>query len=158
VVTADVLAVVFTLAGLCLAVPAFQLVARALFPRVAQQSSLRFGRGLGRPLLVGLLALVPLSLPLMGIGVDVPAVRAAGVAWLGVLVGMALAGLTGLSQRVGESLGDPEEPWQAIARGAVALQLACLVPFLGWFVLFPALALMGLGATVLAMVGRLEAA
>ncbi|MEM6931321.1 MAG: hypothetical protein AAF602_30605 [Myxococcota bacterium] len=156
-VTADVLAVVFTLGGLFVAAPAFQLVARALWPRVAHQSTLRFARGLGRPFLVGLIVVGPLLVPLGALSVDVPPVRVAGVMWLGILIGLSLAGLTGLSQRVGDTLVETDDPSSALVRGAVALELACLVPFLGWFVLLPSLALMGLGTTVLALVGRLEA-
>ncbi len=155
-VTADVLAVVFTLGGLFVAVPAFQLVVRALWPRVAHQSTLRFARGLGRPFIVGLVVAAPLLAPVLAVTVDVPPVRLLGVTWLGVVLGLGLAGLTGLSQRVGESLVEGVEPSGAIVRGAVALELACLVPLLGWFVLLPSLAIAGLGATTLALLGRLE--
>lgn len=154
-VTADVLAVVFTLAGLFVAAPAFQVVVRAVWPRVAHQSTLRFARGVGRPFLVGLVVAGPLMVPLAAIGVDAPPVRAAGVVWLGILVGLALAGLSGLSQRVGTTIGDADDT-TSLVRGAVALELACLVPFLGWFVLLPSLLLSGLGATVLSWFGRLD--
>lgn len=156
-VTADVLAVVFTLLGLLVAMPAFQLVARALWPRVALQSTARFARGLGRPFFVGVVVAIPLALPLGLMSVDVPPVRAAGVAWLGILIGLSLAGLTGLSRRVGASMLDADdEDWRTLVAGAGALQLACLVPFLGWFVLFPAFALAGLGASVLAVITPLR--
>jgi len=41
------------------------------------------------------------------------------------------------------------EGWKAIAPGAGILILACLVPYIGWFGLFPYLGLRGFGAFIL---------
>ena len=67
-------------------------------------------------------------------------------------------GIAGLATVVGQRLpspGDAERPWNATIRGGIVLELAFLLPFLGWFVLLPVSLLIGAGATVRSIVHRL---
>lgn len=159
-VTADVLAVVFGILGLFLAVPAFQLVCRALWPRVADQAQRRFRETPGRTVTAGLFLALPLLLPPMALlGVDVGPVRMAGVWWIALVIGLSLAGLSGLATRIGDTVAGPADearPWLALVKGSVVLGLACLVPILGWFLLMPGLLVAGAGASLLAVVRPLR--
>ena len=159
-VTADVLAVVFTLLGLLLAVPAFVVVARALWPRLAAQSARRFALTPGRTVLTGFFVGLPVLVPpMLLMGVDLPPVHMLGVLWVGLALGLALAGAQGLAERIGTTLatpGDAHRPWAAVVKGTIALQLACLVPLLGWFLLFPLVLVAGAGAAVLSILRPLR--
>lgn len=65
-----------------------------------------------------------------------------------------LYGLAGISKMVGERLFPSRNERDHIAGGAATLTIACLVPFIGWFGLFPLLTTAGLGASVLALLQR----
>ena len=69
-----------------------------------------------------------------------------------------LFGLAAITKMIGERLLPARNEHIHIAAGSSIVTLACLVPFLGWFGLFPLLAIAGLGASVLASVQRRRAA
>ena len=154
-VTADVLAVVFFIVALFVAVPAFQLVVRAMWPRFETQSRRRFEQTPIRTLLIGGLVMAPLVGPsLVLLGVDNGAVKLIGVWWLATAMAASLIGLSGLATHIGATLPGPTDEtrtWLPLAKGAVALQFACLIPVLGWFLLFPLLLTAGAGASVFAL-------
>lgn len=154
-VTADVLAVTFFLAALFAAIPAFQLVVRALWPRFETQSRRRFERTPVRTLFVGALVAAPLLGPALGLlQVDNGAVRMIGVWWLATAMATSLIGLSGLASYVGGTLPGPSDEartWWPMAKGTLALELACLIPILGWFLLFPLLLTAGAGAAVFSL-------
>ena len=58
---------------------------------------------------------------------------------------------------IGERLFPARNERDHIAGGGAVLTLACFVPFVGWFFLFPLLAIAGLGASVLAVFQRRRA-
>lgn len=158
-VTADVLAVVFVLIGLFLAVPAFQLVCRAMWPRFEEQSRKRFEQTPIRTVIVGMIVAVPLVAPALGLLQVDGGTRLIGLWWLATAMATALVGLSGLASRVGATLPGPSDevrPWWPMVKGSVALELACLVPILGWFLLFPLLLLAGAGATAFALIKPLR--
>lgn len=73
------------------------------------------------------------------------------------------AGLAAASLCVGGRLPSPadaERPWRRLVRGATALGLSWVVPFVGWFLILPGCAVMGTGALLLSLFqleGRREA-
>jgi hypothetical protein len=82
--------------------------------------------------------------------------RAAGALVLALVLGAAFAGLAGLAQRAGRALPSPADdtrPWLLIVRGAVVIELAALVPILGWFLVLPIVLAVGTGAACLATLG-----
>ncbi len=153
-VTADVLAVVFSVLAVFLGIPAFQLVVRAVAPRFAARARRRFERTPGRVVAAGVVLAAPLLAPAIGLlQVDLGPVRLVGLWWLGAVLAASLAGLSGLAARIGATLPGPSDaarPWWPLVKGAVALELACLVPILGWFLLFPLLLAAGAGAALFA--------
>lgn len=63
-------------------------------------------------------------------------------------IGLAF-GLAAMAPLVGEGLLPDASRTRQTVWGAAAMLLACLTPLLGWFVLFPYLALRGLGGLVI---------
>jgi hypothetical protein len=81
--------------------------------------------------------LVPLGLVLGGLG-----------------AGFGLAGVAGLALRVGRALPSPRDEgrdWPKVLRAGVVLELALLLPLLGWFVVLPITLLLGMGAAIRAL-------
>jgi hypothetical protein len=63
----------------------------------------------------------------------------------------ASVGIAGLTTSIGSRLPSPadiERPWQATIRGSIVLELAFLLPLLGWFMLLPAALIIGSGAAL----------
>ena len=83
---------------------------------------------------------------------------------LGVTIGVislfvlfASTGVAGLATTIGHRLPSPadaDRPWKATIRGGIVLELAYLVPFLGWFVLLPGSLILGAGCAVRALIGN----
>lgn len=63
-------------------------------------------------------------------------------------------GLAGMVRLVGAQLTPTSTQTRQAVWGGVALVLACLTPYAGWFLLFPYVALRGLGAFVLVVASR----
>ena len=133
------------------------LLLAAFLPRVmarSQQALLAspwraFFIGLANYLFLGGIALVLLNIE--------------PLAWLGVLIsaalsGITLLGLTGSVSLLGERLaglqsGDVSS-LKRLIWGAITLELTCLLPFIGWFLLAPVLLMLSFGAAILAWRNR----
>jgi len=70
---------------------------------------------------------------------------------------LALLGLAGLSSLLGMRMGSGKTELAAHLRGGMLLLLACLTPYLGWFVFTPLVLWTGLGAAIQAVFRRGEA-
>ncbi len=82
--------------------------------------------------------------------------KASGLLFLGLSLGLSLSGVAGLAQRVGRSLPSPSDdarPWLRALRGGIVLELALLLPLVGWFVVLPLTLAMGTGAACLSALG-----
>lgn len=135
----------------------FYLAVAALFPRTVERSRLAADRSPGRSFLVGFVNVFFLGA--LGLGFTSLA-ESSGIGFfqlIALLLFSVLAiisgyGLTGLSQLTGGRLIPQAHPtWQNVLGGWVLL-LASLTPFIGWFALFPYLALVATGSTVLGWV------
>jgi len=153
---ADVLSIFLVVVGLLLALQGLWLLCRSLWPVPVQAAGQIARRRWGKCLVVG----VPITLGMILLTV-VLAKFAAGaggqVAAFGVVcayIFYASAGVAGLSDLVGQGLPSPSDrdrPWLAGIRGGVALELAFLLPILGWFILLPLALILGCGAFTLAL-------
>jgi len=65
-----------------------------------------------------------------------------------------VVGLAGLVDLLGERMGGAKSPLAANLRGGLMLVLACLAPYVGWYILAPFVLLTGLGAAILALFQR----
>jgi len=160
VILADVTAVIASLVGLLVAVPALFLAVRAVLPGLTVQTTRRFARTPWLTLPVGVVLQLPLLVPalvLMNLGPG--PVRAIGVLWLSVWMLVALVGIAGLATHVGHALAGPadrERPWLATLKGGAVLVLISGLPLIGWFLVLPALAAAGTGAAALGLVFKLR--
>jgi hypothetical protein len=144
--------------GICLI--ALMLVVAALWPGLTRRARQSLEGAPGKAFVVGLVNYVflgAIGLVLMNLG---------PIAAIGLLLGAALLvgtflGLPAVAALIGARLHSLRErdatPWGEIVAGGVALDLAILVPIVGWFILLPALFLWSFGAAALALVSRQKA-
>ena len=142
---------------LALCVLASLVVAAALLPGLHQRSLAALERSPWRALGLGLVNYVfwgallillanlgPLGLVSLFIGLALLALTAIGLAVVGRLVG----------ERLAAWREAPTSPLTRLVLGSASLELALLLPVVGWFVLLPLASLVGLGAVVLALFQR----
>jgi len=70
-------------------------------------------------------------------------------------------GVSGLATSIGRRLASPldeQNAWRSTLRGGVVLELAYLLPLLGWFVILPASIIIGSGAANLGLLSSLRRA
>lgn len=136
---------------------ALLLVIAAVWPGFTRRTQAGLERSPGKTFLIGLLnyvflgAIVLLLLnsgPLAAVGMALGAVLLAGT-FLGLPAVAALVGARLHALRERETTR-----WAEIVSGGLGLYLAGLVPFVGWFLLLPALCLWSFGAAALALVSR----
>ena len=136
---------------------AYFLVVNALFaPRVARTRSIAqsmpgrsFGIGLVNFIFFAVIALVLFSVaentgPFIRGILTIPAMI--------ILVFLAIAlslGLAGMSNLIGERIFPDLPAWKQTLWGTVCLVLACAMPFVGWFLLFPYTGFVSIGAVIL---------
>ncbi|HMA36557.1 MAG TPA: hypothetical protein VKY74_19030 [Chloroflexia bacterium] len=144
------------LGGLILgaALSALLLLGQLVFPRLVARAQQTAERMPGRALVVGLINFIFFGVLAVALSSRGPILGLlAGLVFTALCSGVAL-GLSAIAGLVGARLrpGDPHPSRQLVA-GALLLELAALVPVVGWLAV-PALAgLIGLGATLIALVG-----
>ncbi len=115
-----------------------------------------------RPFLSAVLG-APLSLLILGVGGGLAGAGPGPTKALGLLVlaaGLAFlaVGFAGVATAVGRALpsrSDEARPWAPTLRGAIVLELAMIVPLVGWLLVLPLCAMISVGATAIALVRRL---
>jgi hypothetical protein len=153
--TGDTLAWVFGIVGVLVWLQGIWLTSRALFPTRVKRSAdsvRRHGVGsffLGLPLTF---AAVLFTVFLVRRGAP-----GQGLAWIvgGMAFIYANVGVSGLVTLMGERLNSPadaDRPWRATVRGGITLQLAFLMPVLGWALAAISL-IVGMGAMTLSFFG-----
>ncbi|MDP3507214.1 MAG: hypothetical protein Q8T09_04415 [Candidatus Melainabacteria bacterium] len=146
---ADTLAIFLVVLGFLLALPGLWLLCSGLWPTTVSRSTFDCNSGLLFPFLVG----VPISLVAFFATVFAskelgPASGFVSIAIVCFYVLFASVGIAGLTTVIGNRLPSPvdiERPWKATIRGSIVLELAFLLPLLGWFVLLPAALIIGSG-------------
>jgi len=153
----DILRLFFIILLLTISLAAYFLTVRAIFTKLVAKTQIVIGQMPGRALGLGLvnflffgvIAVVLLSLadktgPVLKAILTVPAMCI--LAFLAVLLSI---GLTGMVHTLGGRIFPDMDPWQRGIWTAVVLCFACALPFVGWFLLFPYLGLVGIGAAIL---------
>ena len=73
---------------------------------------------------------------------------------MGLLLGVLFIGLLAMITLLGEQLFPDLPQWRKTFWGTVVLAFACAIPAVGWFLLFPGVALTGFGAFILGLFQR----
>jgi hypothetical protein len=149
---ADTLNIFLIVLGFLVALPGLWLLCRGLWPNVVQETTEDCQRGLLFPFLVGL--------PIAAVAVVTTIIVSkslGGASGLGslfvvcIFVFFASVGIAGLTTSIGMKLPSPadaERPWKATIRGSVVIELAFLLPILGWFIILPSALIIGSGSTL----------
>lgn len=152
-----VLLLLVLLSGVCLM--ALFLVVEALFPRAVEQTRLAATESPTRSLILGLVNAIFLSaLAIAIMSLNVEALNLIALVLLAILVAGLAVGLTAMARFLGLRLFPGMGEIKRTLAGSLVLILACLMPVVGWFGLFPYVGLRGLGAFVMAMARRRSAA
>jgi hypothetical protein len=158
----DIVRLILVIILLTVGLVAYFLVVNTLFPqRIMKTKSLihsmparSFGIGFINFVFFAVIALVLLSVaentgPFVRGILTIPA--------LVILVFLAIVlslGLGGMANLIGERLFPDFSPWKQTLWGTVCLSLASSLPFVGWFLLFPYAAFVGIGAVILGFFQR----
>jgi hypothetical protein len=148
-----VLTILVVLIGFCLV--AFFVTLEALFgelvegiTRSAEEKPGRaFWVGLGNAIFLGAIAAGLISTgeySAFGLVLAVPGAAVCIFVAVGIVFGLA-----GMVRLIAGLVFPGKEGWKLQASGAGVVILACLVPYIGWFGLFPYLGLRGFGAFIL---------
>ena len=73
------------------------------------------------------------------------------VAFLAIVLSL---GLAGMANFIGERIFSDTSTWKQTLWGTVCLSLACALPFVGWFLLFPYVGFVAIGAVILGFFQR----
>ena len=155
---ADVMLWTLVIVGFCLAQQGLWLLCRALWPGRLAAATERCNR---RPVVSFLVGLPVTAAAMAAVAVAGNALGAVGqaLAFAGFIAFWVYAnlGTAAFATYVGQRLTSPADlarPWAATVRGGVALELAWLVPVVGWLGVFPVSIVLGTGAVTLAMFSR----
>ncbi len=159
---ADTMSIFFVVLGVMLAFPGLWLLCRGLWPETVARSADRCYKGLWSSFFAGLPITVVMFLMSAALfNVLGGAGRIAGIAVICIYLLQAHTGISGLATSIGRRLASPideQRPWRATLRGGLVLELAYLLPVLGWFVILPASIIVGSGAANLALLSKLKLA
>ena len=155
---ADVMLWTLVIVGFCLAQQGLWLLCRALWPRRLAAATERCAT---RPVVSFLVGLPVTAAAVAAVAIAGNALGAVGqaLAFAGFIAFWVYAnlGAAAFATYVGQRLTSPADlarPWAATVRGGVALELAWLVPVVGWLGVFPVSIVLGTGAVTLAMFSR----
>jgi hypothetical protein len=133
------------------ALPGLALTWGLLCPGVVARSRVRLARTPGQCFLLGL---VGLGVGVLGVGISFAMGPVTGWFGLGLLLAIASVGAAGMAGLMGERLraeGVAASSAGGLLRGAIALELAVVVPVIGWFVVLPLGTVVMLGAATFAL-------
>lgn len=157
---ADTMSIFFVILGMMLAFPGLWLLCRGLWPGAVAAADERCGKGLWSSFLVGLpITIVMVVATTILFKVLGPVGKIAGIGVVCLYMLQAHTGVSGLVTSIGRRLATPldeQRPWRSTLRGGVVLELAYLLPILGWFVILPASIIIGSGAANLGLLSRLK--
>ena len=159
---ADTMSIFFVFLGMLLAFSGLWLLCRGLWPDAVAAAADRCSKRLWTSFLVG----VPITIMMVAVtailfNVLGPVGKIAGLAVVCLYMLQAHTGVSGLATSIGRRLAAPHDEqssWRSTLRGGVVLELAYLLPFLGWFVILPASIIIGSGAANLGLLSKLKLA
>lgn len=161
----DIARLVLIILLLLVGFSAYFLVINALFaPRVTRSRSVAesmtarsFGIGLVNFMFFAVIAMILLSVAENAQGLFKVILTIPALIILGFLSIVLSFGLAGMSNLVGERIFPDLPAWKQSLWGTVCLSLACMLPFVGWFLLLPYVGFVGFGSVILGILQRTSA-
>ena len=149
---------------LTISLSAYFLVTSALFPHRVDKTQRIFSQMTGRAFMLGLVnflffgvtALLLSSIAENTDGLIKAILTIPALSIFGFLAALLSVGLTGVANLLGARLFPEHAAWKQTVWGSVVLTFACALPFVGWFLLLPALGFVGIGATILGFFQKTE--
>lgn len=157
---ADTMAIFFVILGLLLAFPGLWLLSRGLWPQTVTNAAAVCRNGLLKPFFAGLPLTAGMVFAAAALGNLGPPGKISAVIVVCFYLILANCGVAGLATTIGERLAsriDAGQPWRATLRGGIVLELAYLLPILGWFLILPVSMTIGCGASLIALFRNLVA-
>jgi len=156
-IMADVFAVFGTLLAVGIALPGMLLTWQLLWPKMVNRSQQRLEKTPWRSFFLGSAALAIYMIPVIAL-FNTPSEGGQGLGLIAIFALMAFAslGAAGLAEFLGQrlqALGVNATGVGATVRGAVAMELAAVFPFIGWFFFIPIAFIASLGAAIFALLG-----
>ncbi len=146
----DVLMWVAIAAAFVFGATALWMLNRGLWPAAFEKRLTVASMGVGMNLLIGLLpTAIAMGLLIAGgkrLGILVLLVASAFIAY-------GLSGVSGYASIIGNRLWPAAEPWKQTRNGGLVIMCCALFPVVGWFLLLPALIVIGVGVHIRAMLG-----
>ena len=146
------LLILFLFSGICLA--ALTVLLSALLPQAGERAQAALLRSPRRAFFIGLANYLLLgAVSLLLLSTDIPPLGLIALVIVGAVLVITFLGLVGLTRLLGERLsmlaGREMPGLKQLLWGAVCLELAALLPVVGWFLLTPILLMLSFGAAVL---------
>lgn len=151
---ADISAIFFILLIVGIAYPAMLTAWWLLFPAVVERARLRLERTPGKSFWLGLAVLIGFLIPIL-ILLNLPSgfFKFLGFVTIGIMLVLSSIGAAGLASRFADKL-DRLGNFSAIGsfvRGALIIELATILPVVGWFIFMPIATATSLGASAFAI-------
>lgn len=157
----QIIELVLVVSFVCITSVALMAVLGALFPKWIRNGRQVADRMPGRSLLLGLVNLSFLAAVFVAfsglagsLSLNFLYLPALGVLALGVVGGSFALVIT--AELVAERLFPGRSALDRTWRGGLAVVLACMTPFVGWFVLLPYMVMLGFGAFIIGFFQRTE--
>jgi hypothetical protein len=154
---ADVYTYTLIIIGILISVPALLLAFNLLMPELTQRAHGRLSHTPVKSFFLGLpvtgffvlysLVAFQASVGLLQTTAFIAAILGLGIGSIG---GAGMARL--LAARL-TPLASPTSPIMNLLRGAILFELACMVPFVGWFLFIPIASISAIGAATFALLG-----
>jgi hypothetical protein len=151
----DVTTVFAILAALGIVFPGLLLAWSLLLPGTVERARERVTQTPGRTFLLGGLVLLVAGTPAVLLTTAAGPLQFMGFVGVFLLMAVASIGAGGVAALMGERLrgqGIQASSPGALVRGGVALEFAVIFPLVGWFILFPIVVIISLGAACFALV------
>lgn len=151
----EMLALLIVIAVVGAGLAALVALCHLLFPVLIARARANAERMPVRSALVGLINLAFLGLVAALLASREAELRPIGLVLLTLLLSLVTVGLTAVALLIGQRLWPAAgSPTRQVAAGALLLELAALVPVVGWFAVVLGAGLVGSGATIVALVRR----
>ena len=126
--------------------PALWMLQRGLWPESFEKKLAISQTSLFKTLLVGIIPVAVISLIIAVMAQRLGPIP--GLLLSATILAWGFAGATGIASLIGTRLWPTGEPWRQSRNGGLVLVCCALLPMVGWFLLLPLIAVLGMGVNV----------